>query len=224
MSMSMKFLARSLIIMGGILLLNFNCVLSQQPSQTNANKISTEKRALISELLEVTEAKKNALAVFNAMLDENEKQMPDIVWQGLLNQTELQELDPEAKDALRKKLIAESERMNKRTRELFSAGIDMARVIEDVSVDLYDKYFTEDEVKDLIVFYKSHTGKKTTEVLPKMFAESMTNTMDAVKPKVLEIVAQLVNEETARVKKELETKKGTAVPKRPPQSRRGRKP
>jgi hypothetical protein len=155
--MSMKFLARSLIL-GGILFLNFNCVLSQQPSQTNANKISPEKRALISELLEVTEAKKNALAVFNAMLDENEKQMPDIVWQGLLNQKELQELDAEAKEALRKKLLAESERMNKRIRELFSAGIDMARVIEDVSVDLYDKYFTEVEIKDMIVFYMSNTG------------------------------------------------------------------
>jgi hypothetical protein len=223
MPMSMKFLARSLIL-GGILFLNFNCVLSQQPSQINANKISPEKRALIGELLEVTDAKKNALAVFNAMLDENEKQMPDIVWQGLLSQKELQELDAEAQDALRKELTAESERMNKRVRELFSAGIDMAHVIEDVSIDLYDKYFTEDEIKDLIVFYKSHTGRKTTEVLPKMFAESMTNTMDAVKPKVLEIVAQLVNEETARVKKELEAKKSPAAQTRPPQSRHRRKP
>jgi len=211
MPMSMKFLARSLIL-GGILFLNFNYVLSQQQSQPRANPLSPEKRALISELLEVTEAKKNALAVFNTMLDENEKQMPDIVWQGLLNQKELQKLDAEAKEALRKELLAESERMNKRIRELFSAGIDMARVIEDVSVDLYDKYFTEDEIKDLIVFYKSPTGKKTTEVLPKMFGESMTNTMDAIKPKVLEIVAQLVNEETARVKKELETKKSRRKP------------
>lgn len=223
MPMSMKFLARSFIL-GGILFLNFNCVLSQQPSQTDAKQISPEKRALISELLEVTEAKKNALAVFNAMLDENQRQMPDIVWQGLLSQTEVQELDAEARDALRKELLAESERMNKRVRELFLAGIDMARVIEDVSIDLYDKYFTDDEIKDLIAFYKSHTGKKTTEVLPKMFAESMTNTMDAVKPKVLEIVAQLVNEETARVKKELETKKTPAAGKRPPQSRTRRKP
>jgi hypothetical protein len=222
MPMSMKFLARSLIL-GGILFLNFSCVLSQQQSQINANQISPEKRALISELLEVTEAKKNALAVFNAMLDENEKQMPDIVWQGLLNQKEIQELDAGAREALRKELLAESERMNKRIRELFSAGIDMARVIEDVSIDLYDKYFTEDEIKDLIVFYKSHTGKKTTQVLPKMFSESMTNTMDAIKPKVLEIVAQLVNEETARVKKELETKKSPAA-RTPPQSRHRRKP
>ena len=222
MPMSMKFLARSLIL-GGILFLNFSCVLSQQQSQINANQISPEKRALISELLEATEAKKNALAVFNALLDENEKQMPDIVWQGLLNQKEIQESDAEAKEALRKKLLAESERMNKRIRELFSASIDMARVIEDVSVDLYDKYFTEDEIKDLIVFYQSHTGKKTTEVLPKMFSESMTNTMDAIKPKVLEIVTQLVSEETARVKKELETKKSPAA-LTPPQSRRRRKP
>jgi len=223
MSTLTKFVARSLML-GGILFLNFNCVLSQQPSQINANKISPEKRALISELLEVTEAKKNALAVFNAMLDENERQMPDIVWQGILNQKELQELDAEAREALRKELLAESERLNRRVRELFSAGIDMARVVEDVSVDLYDKYFTEDEIKDLIAFYKSHTGKKTTEVLPKMFAESMTNTMDAVKPKVLAIVAQLVNEETERVKKELETKKSPATRTRPPQSRNRRKP
>lgn len=222
MALSMKFLARSFVL-GGILFFNFVWVLAQEPSQTNANQISSEKRALITELLEATDARKNALAIFNAMLDENEKQMPEIVWQALVNQKEVQALEAEARDALRKKLLADSERMNKRIRELFLAGMDIARVIEDVSVNLYDKYFTEDEIKDLIVFYKSHTGRKTTEVLPRMFGESMTNTMETVKPKVLEIVAQLVNEETARVKRELATRKGAVAPT-PRATKRRRKP
>jgi hypothetical protein len=220
--MSIQFLTRSLVF-SGILFLNSICVLSQEQSQTVAKSVSPEKRALITELLEVTEVRKSAVTIFNAMLDQNEKQMPDIVWQGLLSRKEFQELDAEAKDELMKTLMAESVRMNKRVRELFLERIDMARVVEEVSADLYDKYFTEGEIKDLIVFYKSQTGKKTIEVLPKMFGESMATTMEVVKPKVLEIVAELVNEETERAKEELEKKKNRG-PQRPPHSRQGRKP
>lgn len=80
-------------------------------------------------------------------------------------------------------------------------------MIEDVSYNLYDKYFTESEIRDLVMFYKSPTGRKTTAVTPDLFAESMSNTMTALKPKVAEIMSELMAEEVDRTKKALESKK-----------------
>lgn len=204
--MSTKFLMRSFLLLG-ILLVPFTCVLSQEPEVSVKPAISPEKRGLIAELLEATETRKTALAVFNSILDQDEKEMPGFIWQGLLNTKGVQELGDDAKEDLRKKLLAESTRTNTRVRELFTKRIDFARLVEDLSTDLYDKYFTEPELKDLIVFYKSPTGKKAIEVMPKMFAESMSNTMEAIKPKMLEIMTELVNEEAERVRKDLEAKK-----------------
>ena len=78
---------------------------------------------------------------------------------------------------------------------MFSKRIDLAQIGEDIFYDLYDKYFTEAEIKDLVAFYKSATGKKSIELQPKMFAEAMSNTMERIKPKVLEMMTEFSNEE-----------------------------
>lgn len=221
--MSMTFLIRSLFL-AGILFVHVTSVLAQQQPDTSAKPvISPEKRALIAELLEVTETKKNALAMFNSVLDQDEKQMPDIIWQGVLSTKDVQDLSADLQEELRKKLLTESASMSKRVRELFLERIDLTLIVEDISYDLYDKYFTEAEIRDLVVFYKSPTGKKTIEVMQKMFTESMSSTLEAIKPKVLEIVTELVNEEAERAKKELQAMKSKEPAKSPPPGRR-RKP
>jgi hypothetical protein len=220
--MSTKFLMRSLFLTT-ILFGSITCALAQQQADVVAKPaISPEKRALIAELLEVTDTKKTAAAVFNSVLDQDEKEMPNFVWQGVLASKAVQELDAAAQEDLRQTLLAESNRMSKRIRELFAERIDFTRIVEDISTDLYDKYFTEAEVKDLIIFYKSSTGKKTIDVMPKMFTESMSNTMEAIKPKVMEIVTALVNEEAERVKKDLSAKKSSEPAKPQPRRRRGK--
>jgi uncharacterized protein len=40
------------------------------------------------------------------------------------------------------------------------------RMINEDMVGLYDQYFTQKEIKDLIVFYKSSAGKKMVQVTP----------------------------------------------------------
>jgi len=48
--------------------------------------------------------------------------------------------------------------------------IDMTRV----SAELYDKYFTNEDIKGMIQFYESPVGQKTIQVLPTLTQESMT--------------------------------------------------
>jgi len=43
-----------------------------------------------------------------------------------------------------------------------------------IAPELYDKYFTNDEIKGMIAFYQSPVGQKTIQVLPALTAESMS--------------------------------------------------
>src|SRR5687768_15740617 len=185
--MKTKLLPQALIL-AGILFIHFTCSFAQEQSATTTKQaISPEMRALIAELMEATEARQTSLAIYNSMLDQQESLIPDVVWQGLLNTKEIQKLSSEAKEELRKQMLQSSNAMSKRLRELFARRIDFTQIVEDISYELYSKYFTEAEIKDLVAFYKSPTGKKSIGVSPKMFAESMNITAERIKPKVLAI-------------------------------------
>ena len=45
------------------------------------------------------------------------------------------------------------------------------KVIEDDMVKLYKKHFTEEEIQDLLKFYKTPTGKKMAKLQPILFKE-----------------------------------------------------
>ena len=63
-----------------------------------------------------------------------------------------------------------------------------------INIDLYNQYFTNDEIKGLIQFYESPVGRKAIQVLPAITQEGMKRGMElggTVAPKAL---ARLVEE------------------------------
>jgi uncharacterized protein len=46
--------------------------------------------------------------------------------------------------------------------------------LKDQFAPLYHKYFTHAEIKDMIQFYSTETGKKTVQVMPVLIQEAMT--------------------------------------------------
>lgn len=46
---------------------------------------------------------------------------------------------------------------------------------------IYDKYYSAEELTEIIAFYKTPTGRKVIEVTPKILAEFMQVTVDAIK-------------------------------------------
>ena len=210
------------LVLTGFLFVTFTCSLAQEQSTAGEQAITPEKRALIAELLQVTDSKKNALAFYNAILNQQESQMPDAIWQSLAGDKEIQGLSSDEKARLRKEMLETSTRTNKRLRELFSKRIDFAQIVEDIAYDLYSKYFTEAEIKDLVTFYRSPTGKKSIDLSPKMFVESMSTAMERINPKVLEIMTELSNEEAERIRKEVQTR-ASKQPVKPKPNRRNRK-
>jgi hypothetical protein len=141
--------------------------------------------------------------MLKAQAEQMDKQLPDIIWQAVADMKELKSLTPEQREELRLKVVSNSLRSGRRVYELIQEKIDFNKLIEDVSLPLYDKYLTESELRDLVVFYKSPTGKKVIEVMPNLVAESMTRTAEVVLPRFTEIMRQIQQEETQRMEKEI---------------------
>ena len=49
--------------------------------------------------------------------------------------------------------------------------LEATKSASNVWANLYDKYFTEDEIMDILIFFKSSAGKKFETVIPQMFQE-----------------------------------------------------
>ena len=154
-------------------------------------RITPEKQALIRELLEVTGAQKNTNTIMSLMLAQLEKDLLNSLSQQIKNSKDLTE---QQRADLEKKAGESTLRFTTRFRELFQQA-DFPHLIEEVSYAVYDKYFTENELRDMIVFYRSPTGKKSIEVMPQLFAESMRRVSEALTPKMQQIVNQIIEEE-----------------------------
>ena len=65
-------------------------------------------------------------------------------------------------------------------------------------VPLYAKYFTEQELKDLLAFNSTPLGRKSQEILPKIMAEGMPKIMQGVQalmPKIQQEFSEILKSE-----------------------------
>ena len=158
---------------------------------------TTKKQELIRELLVVTEVNKNATKMIDSVVGEMNVQYRQMV-------ERLADADPTLTQAQREKAKSTvNENQAQYSKQLFERikqRVDIGQVVESVSSSLYDKYFTEDELKDLISFYKTPTGKKTLSVLPQLFGESIQRTGEKLSPILTTIIMEMAAEEKERIK------------------------
>lgn len=150
--------------------------------------ISSEKRALIKELLEITQANKSANQVIDAMM---RSELPKLVSTVLKNVPSLDSDRPE----VQKQFNDIVSRLAVKYRDRVLKKIDLNQLVEQVSYPIYDKYFTESELRDIIGFYKSSTGKKAISVLPQITIDSISRTNDILLPKLSSIMTEIITEE-----------------------------
>jgi hypothetical protein len=187
-----------------LLLCSFMVVSAQDPPANVTQSIAPEKLALIRELIGLVNSKQTIDAMLKAQSEQMEQQLPEIVWQAVSRMEELKSLTPAQTETLRLQVQANSARTGRRMYDLLMEKIDFDKLIEDISIPLHDKYFSEGELRDLVVFYKSPTGKKVIDVMPNLIVESMTRTSDLFMPKIMEMMTELQREETQLVTKEIQ--------------------
>jgi hypothetical protein len=117
-----------------------------------ADELTEAKRADIGRLLEATGssgiAKQFGVAMSRAMFDMMKSSRPDF---------------PETALAI----------MEQETVAVFSERLDEPDGLLALTVPIYHRYFTHQEVRDLLAFYATPVGKKTVTVMPRLVQESM---------------------------------------------------
>jgi uncharacterized protein len=187
-----------LVVLSSLFLLT--SIMGVQLQASAQETISPQKRMLIKELLVVTESDKNADDILNVMLAQTEAELPNILANILDNDPSLSKLSQTELAELKKKINASAQRFSKRYRELLPQRVNFASIVEKISYPLYDKYLTESELKDLIAFYKTPTGKKSISIMPQLIAESMQRSSKLLTPKVLEVMNEILAEELPKLK------------------------
>jgi hypothetical protein len=176
-------------------LLLFGCVAGAQAQET----IKPEKRALIKELLEIMGGTKNVGAMMDAMIQQQEKDIPKLLSQTLLTG---KVLTTDEQAASEQKIRESSLRISKKIREFFQR-INYGQMVEDITTSLFDKYFTETDLKELSAFYKSPVGKKTVELMPALFAESIAKGNEVLLPKLQEEMNKIFLDELKQLEQDL---------------------
>jgi len=72
----------------------------------------------------------------------------------------------------------------------FKAGIKMETFVE-MLIPIYDKYFSHDDIKSLIKFYESPTGKKFIKVSPSMTQDAFQASQKWGEKLAQDIIAEL---------------------------------
>ncbi|HET6892463.1 MAG TPA: DUF2059 domain-containing protein, partial [Pyrinomonadaceae bacterium] len=178
------------------------CVASTVNAQQS---ISPEKRALIKELLEATGQPKTSEDTIAAMMKQYEVELPKLLAMMIKDDRQLNDA---YKEQMLTDMTKDVPRMLKRYSDLITQRMNISQFIEAAIYPLYDKYFTENEIRDMIAFYKTETGKKTVTVMPAVYAESISKSMDYFMPIMKQIkeeinkdIEQYVNEKKNSSKK-----------------------
>ena len=89
--------------------------------------------------------------------------------------------------------IAQEMKHLDRLRELMHEKVDFRTLVTDTYIPLYAKYFTEQELQDLVVFYKSKSGQKSIEIIPAVTEEAMRSSaayVEKIMPGILQQIAE----------------------------------
>lgn len=135
----------------------------------------SDKEALVKELLEVTETQK--------LLDQVKPQMKSI-----MNSAVPENLPPEKQPIV--------DKYNKRVIDLVLEEVNWEK-LQPQYVDLYMRVFSESELQEMLVFYRSPLGQKMLKKMPELMQESMVmmqKQMQATLPKLQALIKEMKDE------------------------------
>ncbi|REJ77988.1 MAG: DUF2059 domain-containing protein [Acidobacteria bacterium] len=152
--------------------------------------ISDSKRKLINDFLEATDIRNQIEGITDSMLRSMEITYPLMV-QDSLEGSDLTEAEKNMMSSLiEESYVAFSERF----RERLPGSVDFGKYIDDVIVPLYDRHFTENEIRELVDFYRTPTGKKLIRITPQLTDESLEIAREYLTPKLMKLAKEVLEE------------------------------
>ena len=159
------------------------CLLALPLWATQPNP-SARQRELIDEMLTLTHPEDAVRQSLDTMLEQLQKSFEE-QW-------------GEATDDAARARRAEGKKDYDRYRELVRESIDYKKLVRDIYVPLYAKYFSEQQLADLVAFYKTPAGQRYINSLPDFQRDAMMAANDVFAEKISAIVKQVQEEHSKR--------------------------
>lgn len=100
-------------------------------------------------------------------------------------------------------------KLKKLSNDLFeevSDAITSDTMLQNIA-NIYDKYFTAEDVENIIKFYESETGKKTLTVMPQMMGELMQVTLGSMQDSLKKYLSEVEKYQKQQAEKATKKKK-----------------
>ena len=162
---------------------------------------SETKRKLIAELIEVTGVLNNIEGEFRKGIDEQKRAMDGLLPDDLILSDNLTETE---KRERQEKAIAERNRLFDMMIDRVEKEIDFKGFVERSLYKVYDKHYTEQDLSELIAFYRTPIGKKVVAVSPLIESETMNAFVSELMPQMLKIIKEIMEIEMKDLKEKLD--------------------
>ncbi|MBX7173764.1 MAG: DUF2059 domain-containing protein [Pyrinomonadaceae bacterium] len=168
-----------------LLIFAFNSINAQTEISPEKMKAIKELNQLVTQENKADDFAKAMSAQFSVLNEELIK----------ISLAERKEIVPAEKVVLEKKLVEASQKYQKQFVDKLIEKVDYNKMIEEISITVYAKYYSLEEINDLIAFYKTPTGQKTLKVMQPMMLESMRLTQERLTPKIMAVMDELKGEQ-----------------------------
>ena len=158
-------------------------------------EMTPQKRELIRELVEASGGAISTQEVTAMLLVQFEQVLGTWIERLVADDPTL---GPDEKQVMREHL-GNFEWFSKTFSDRFPQQIDLTAIREQAYFPLYDRYFEESELKEILAFYRTPTGKKAVSVLPAIVREGMAATQPLLQPQVMVLVAEILAERSAEI-------------------------
>ncbi len=180
-----------------------------------AQEISPTKRTAIKELIVITKMNETSDMIFNLLMDSFEEH---ITQDTIRTFNEDKSLSPKQREESVSLATDFFKELFREIKTSLNKNMIFNVPYEDVVIKVYDKHFTEDEIKEIVAFYKTPTGRKTIDKVPAIMLEvqnSFGNQASAlIEKEVKAIIDSKLTELAEKLKAVKQTKKQPTEKKR----------
>lgn len=165
---------------------------------------STEKQTAIKELVALINGDNKLEEIMNATIPQLQAQQ-DATMKSMLD--ERTDLNATERKALEDSLADNKKYSLKRFMDKMMQKINYNELINEIAYNVYDKYFTLEELRDLNAFYKTATGQKTLKMMAPISIDTMTAMNERVMPKMMNVIKEIMDEDKREIEQTINAKK-----------------
>jgi hypothetical protein len=174
-------------------------------TQVNAQtENGDQKQAAIKELITLINTDNKSADMANIISQQMELSRAGTIRAILDERTDLNEAE---RKALEDALIEDFRKSTRRFQERLMKKLDFDTMMDEIMMSVYGKYYTVEEIRDLVNFYKTPTGQKSIKLMTVTMGESMQLVQERLIPKIPLVIRELQEEDRKEIEEKINTKK-----------------